>query len=399
MILSENLLKRLNYSMINKTIERILEKHIIEHLFKGKIIIIYGARQVGKTTLVQMLLNKLDRNYLYLNADEIDVRELLEDATSTKLKSIVKNSSIVFIDEAQRIKNIGLTLKIFADQINEVQVIVTGSSSLDLLSKINEPLTGRKYEFILYPLSFQELVNSTSIIEEKRFLEFRLIYGYYPEIVSKKVEEKELLKLLVNSYLYKDLLNLEKIKKPQILEKIVKVLALQVGNEVSYNEIAQLVDSDKQTVEKYIYLLEKSFVIFRLQSFSKNLRNEIKKSKKIYFYDNGIRNAIIGNFNLLSNRVDKGALFENFLISERLKYIYYNNINCNRYFWRTKQQQEIDYIEEFEDLDKQVNILNAYEFKFSKKAKPKFPKTFTNIYKESRTMLITEDNFENFLGY
>lgn len=385
--------------MINKTIERILEKHIIEHLFKGKIIIIYGARQVGKTTLVQMLLNKLDRNYLYLNADEIDVRELLEDATSTKLKSIVKNSSIVFIDEAQRIKNIGLTLKIFADQINEVQVIVTGSSSLDLLSKINEPLTGRKYEFILYPLSFQELVNSTSIIEEKRFLEFRLIYGYYPEIVSKKVEEKELLKLLVNSYLYKDLLNLEKIKKPQILEKIVKVLALQVGNEVSYNEIAQLVDSDKQTVEKYIYLLEKSFVIFRLQSFSKNLRNEIKKSKKIYFYDNGIRNAIIGNFNLLSNRVDKGALFENFLISERLKYIYYNNINCNRYFWRTKQQQEIDYIEEFEDLDKQVNILNAYEFKFSKKAKPKFPKTFTNIYKESRTMLITEDNFENFLGY
>jgi predicted AAA+ superfamily ATPase len=399
MILSENLLKRLNYSMINKTIERILEKHIIEHLFKGKIIIIYGARQVGKTTLVQMLLNKLDRNYLYLNADEIDVRELLEDATSTKLKSIVKNSSIVFIDEAQRIKNIGLTLKIFADQINEVQVIVTGSSSLDLLSKINEPLTGRKYEFILYPLSFQELVNSTSIIEEKRFLEFRLIYGYYPEIVSKKVEEKELLKLLVNSYLYKDLLNLEKIKKPQILEKIVKVLALQVGNEVSYNEIAQIVDSDKQTVEKYIYLLEKSFVIFRLQSFSKNLRNEIKKSKKIYFYDNGIRNAIIGNFNLLSNRVDKGALFENFLISERLKYIYYNNINCNRYFWRTKQQQEIDYIEEFEDLDKQVNILNAYEFKFSKKAKPKFPKTFTNIYKESRTMLITEDNFENFLGY
>lgn len=399
MILSENLLKRLNYSMINKTIERILEKHIIEHLFKGKIIIIYGARQVGKTTLVQMLLNKLDRNYLYLNADEIDVRELLEDATSTKLKSIVKNSSIVFIDEAQRIKNIGLTLKIFADQINEVQVIVTGSSSLDLLSKINEPLTGRKFEFILYPLSFQELVNSTSIIEEKRLLEFRLIYGYYPEIVSKKVEEKELLKLLVNSYLYKDLLNLEKIKKPQILEKIVKVLALQVGNEVSYNEIAQIVDSDKQTVEKYIYLLEKSFVIFRLQSFSKNLRNEIKKSKKIYFYDNGIRNAIIGNFNLLSNRVDKGALFENFLISERLKYIYYNNINCNRYFWRTKQQQEIDYIEEFEDLDKQVNILNAYEFKFSKKAKPKFPKTFTNIYKESRTMLITEDNFENFLGY
>lgn len=385
--------------MINKTIERVLEKHIIEHLFKGKIIIIYGARQVGKTTLVQMLLNKLDRNYLYLNADEIDVRELLEDATSTKLKSIVKNSSIVFIDEAQRIKNIGLTLKIFADQINEVQVIVTGSSSLDLLSKINEPLTGRKFEFILYPLSFQELVNSASIIEEKRLLEFRLIYGYYPEIVSKKGEEKELLKLLVNSYLYKDILNLEKIKKPQILEKIVKALALQVGKEVSYNEIAQLVDSDKQTVEKYIYLLEKSFVIFRLQSFSKNLRNEIKKSKKIYFYDNGIRNAIIGNFNLLSNRVDKGALFENFLISERLKYIYYNNINCNRYFWRTKQQQEIDYIEEFEDLDKQVNILNAYEFKFSKKAKPKFPKTFTNIYKESRTMLITEDNFENFLGY
>ncbi len=385
--------------MIDETIDRILEKQIINYFFKGKIIIIYGARQVGKTTLVQMLLNKLNNSYLYLNADEIDVRELLEDATSTKLKTIIQNNKIVFIDEAQRIRNIGLTLKIFADQIKDVQVIVTGSSSLDLLNSINEPLTGRKYEFVLYPLSFSEMLDKNNLLEEKRLLEYRLIYGYYPEIVSKKGEEKELLKLLVNSYLYKDILSIEKIKKPEILEKLVKALALQIGSEVSYNEIAQLVNSDPQTIEKYIYLLEKSFVIFRLQAFSRNLRNEIKKGKKIYFYDNGIRNAIIGNFNFLSNRDDKGALFENFLISERLKYLSYNNIDFDRYFWRTKQQQEIDYLEECLDNNEQTKILNAYEFKFSKKAKTNFSKTFINNYKVSKTILVNESNFESFLGY
>jgi len=373
-------------------ISRELEKQLVQHFFRGKIIMLSGARQVGKTTLIEMLLQKRKEKILYLNADETDVRELLTDTTSTSLKSIVGNHKIVFIDEAQRVKNIGITLKLFADQIKDVQVIVTGSSSFDLASEINEPLTGRKYEFMLFPLSFSEMVEHHGQLEEKRLLEHRLIYGYYPEIVTKPGEEKELLKLLANSYLYRDLLTLEQIKKPVLLEKILRALALQLGSEVSYNEVAQLVNADQETVEKYIDLLEKSFVLFRLPAFSHNVRNEIKKGKKIYFYDNGIRNAIIGNFNLLINRNDTGALWENFLISERMKYLYYHNINVKRYFWRTVQQQEIDYIEE------QERKLSAYEFKWNKKARAKFPKTFIRAYPDSETHLVTQGNFENFLG-
>jgi len=373
-------------------ISRELEKQLVQHFFRGKIIMLSGARQVGKTTLIEMLLQKRKEKILYLNADETDVRELLTDTTSTSLKSIVGNHKIIFIDEAQRVKNIGITLKLFADQIKDVQVIVTGSSSFDLASEINEPLTGRKYEFMLFPLSFSEMVEHHGQLEEKRLLEHRLIYGYYPEIVTKPGEEKELLKLLANSYLYRDLLTLEQIKKPVLLEKILRALALQLGSEVSYNEVAQLVNADQETVEKYIDLLEKSFVLFRLPAFSHNVRNEIKKGKKIYFYDNGIRNAIIGNFNLLISRNDTGALWENFLISERMKYLYYHNINVKRYFWRTVQQQEIDYIEE------QERKLSAYEFKWNKKARAKFPKTFIRAYPDSETHLVTQGNFENFLG-
>jgi len=373
-------------------ISRELEKQLVQHFFRGKIIMLSGARQVGKTTLIEMLLQKRKEKILYLNADETDVRELLTDTTSTSLKSIVGNHKIVFIDEAQRVKNIGITLKLFADQIKDVQVIVTGSSSFDLANEMNEPLTGRKYEFMLFPLSFSEMVEHHGQLEEKRLLEHRLIYGYYPEIVTKPGEEKELLKLLANSYLYRDLLTLEQIKKPVLLEKILRALALQLGSEVSYNEVAQLVNADHETVEKYIDLLEKSFVLFRLPAFSHNVRNEIKKGKKIYFYDNGIRNAIIGNFNLLINRNDTGALWENFLISERMKYLYYHNINVKRYFWRTVQQQEIDYIEE------QERKLSAYEFKWNKKARAKFPKTFIRAYPDSETHLVTQGNFENFLG-
>jgi len=373
-------------------ISRELEKQLVQHFFRGKIIMLSGARQVGKTTLIEMLLQKRKEKILYLNADETDVRELLTDTTSTSLKSIVGNHKIIFIDEAQRVKNIGITLKLFADQIKDVQVIVTGSSSFDLANEMNEPLTGRKYEFMLFPLSFSEMVEHHGQLEEKRLLEHRLIYGYYPEIVTKPGEEKELLKLLANSYLYRDLLTLEQIKKPVLLEKILRALALQLGSEVSYNEVAQLVNADQETVEKYIDLLEKSFVLFRLPAFSHNVRNEIKKGKKIYFYDNGIRNAIIGNFNLLISRNDTGALWENFLISERMKYLYYHNINVKRYFWRTVQQQEIDYIEE------QERKLSAYEFKWNKKARAKFPKTFIRAYPDSETHLVTQGNFENFLG-
>jgi predicted AAA+ superfamily ATPase len=298
---------------------------------------------------------------------------------------------ILFIDEAQRIPNIGLTLKLFTDQIKEVQVIATGSSAFELSSQVNEPLTGRKYEFMLYPLSFEELVLENGLVNEKRLIEHRMIYGYYPEIVTKQGEEAALLKLLASSYLYKDLLMLEQIKKPLVLEKLLKALALQVGSKVSYHELSQIISSDVKTVEKYIDLLEKTYVVFRLPAFSRNVRNEIKKGKKVYFYDCGIRNAIINNFKPLGSRTDVGALWENYLMVERLKSLRYHDIAMDQYFWRSTQQQEIDLIEE------NVDGLSAYEFKWNIKVKAKFPQTFTSNYMVLKTGVITPDNLEDFL--
>ena len=373
-------------------INRLLEDKINQSLFHGKAVILFGPRQVGKTTLINSILEKREEKILVLNADEPDIRDLLNGATSTKLRTLFGNNRIVFIDEAQRVQEIGITLKLITDQIKNVQLIVTGSSSFDLADRTKESLTGRKYEFLLFPLSFAEMVNHHGIINEKRLLGDRLIFGYYPEIVTHTGERKRLLKMLADSYLYKDILMLEQIKKPVLLEKIVKALALQVGSEVSYVEIGQLIGANSQTVEKYIDLLEKAFVVFRLPAFSRNIRNEIKKGKKIYFYDNGIRNAVIGNFNYLESRNDTGALWENFLVSERMKYNQYEQQDVSCYFWRTTQQQEIDYIEET------IDTLNAYEFKWNRKAKEKFPKTFTRAYPHSRIRLITPENFEQFLG-
>ena len=373
-------------------IKRILENLIVKRLFRGKAIILYGPRQVGKTTLVTSLLEKRKEKTLFLNGDEPDVRELLEGVTSSRLKALFGKSRIVFIDEAQRIREIGLTLKLITDQIKEVQLIATGSSAFDLASHTKEPLTGRKYEFHLFPLAFGEMVEHHGLLVEKRLLKHRLVFGYYPEIVTCPGEERELLRLLADSYLYKDLLTLENIKKPVLLEKILKALALQLGNEVSYHEIGQLVGADKNTVEKYIDLLEKAFVVFRLPAFSRNLRNEIKKGKKIYFYDNGIRNAVIGNFSPIEKRNDVGGLWENFLISERMKYLRYSGLYPGRYFWRTVQQQEIDYLEERDGQ------LYAFEFKWSKNKHIRFPRTFLRAYPESSTKLITPENFESFIG-
>ncbi|MDA0196109.1 MAG: ATP-binding protein [Bacteroidetes bacterium] len=372
-------------------IKRAIEHGIVDSMNKGKAIIIYGPRQVGKTTLVQNVLSQLPNRWLLLNCDETDVRELLTHTTSTKLKSAIGNYKYVLIDEGQRVTDIGLTLKLFTDQIKDVQVIVTGSSSFELANKINEPLTGRKFDFFLFPFWFGELSGHTSPLEEKRNLEERLIFGYYPEIVTNPGSKERLLKLLVDSYLYKDLYTTDLIKKPVVLEKILKAIALQLGNEVSLNEIAQLVNVDFQTVDKYINLLEKSFVIFTLHAFSRNVRNEIKKNRKIYFYDCGVRNAIIGNFRPVQSRTDLGALWENFLILERMKKLSYQEKDVSRYFWRTTQQQEIDYIEE--DLDG----LKAYEFKWNSKSRAKFPLTFTKNYPQAITTLITPENFREFI--
>ena len=372
-------------------IHRIAIKEFEKHLFKGKVILVYGARQVGKTTLVKQLLSKYTHEVLAISGDEPDIREIFKNSTSTQLKQYIGKHKILFIDEAQRIENIGLSLKLIVDNFSDVQVIATGSSAFELADKTSETLTGRKYVIKLYPISFEEMVLHTNLIEEKRNLEQRLIYGYYPEIVSKPNENRELLTLLADSYLYKDILLLDNIKKPKLLEKILRALALQVGNQVSYNEIANLVDANKKTVEKYIDLLEKTFVIFSLPAFSRNVRNELKKSQKIYFYDNGIRNALIGNFNSIHTRTDIGALWENFIISERLKYLNNHHIKKDFYFWRTTQQQEIDFIEE------DINGLTAYEFKWNAKKKPKFSKTFSRAYTNATFKVVNASNFVDFL--
>jgi uncharacterized protein len=373
-------------------IQRLLQQDIEKRLFKGKAILVFGPRQSGKSTLVNGLLKNAGQSWLYLNGDEADVREILTNTTSAKLKALAGTNRIVFIDEAQRVINVGLTLKLFTDQLKDIQVIATGSSAFELSSQVNEPLTGRKYEFTLYPLCFKEMAQYHGLLEEKRLLEHRMVYGYYPEIVTKHGQEKELLKLLADSYLYKDLLNLEQIKKPVLLEKLLKALALQIGNEVSYLELAQTIGADKGTVEKYIDLLEKAFVLFRMPALNRNVRNEIKKGKKIYFFDCGIRNAVINNFNPINARTDTGALWENFFISERLKYLRYHGIEATQYFWRTTQQQEIDLIEETNEK------MTAFECKWNAKATVRFPQTFTGNYSGSETHVITPANMEEFIN-
>lgn len=371
-------------------IPRILQKAIQDRLFKGKAILLFGPRQCGKSTLVEAVLK--DMEYLHVSGDDSEIREILSNTSVATLKTILGKNKIFFIDEAQRINNIGLTLKLITDQIKDVQVIATGSSAFELSNQVNEPLTGRKYEFMLYPLSFGEMAEHHGFLTERKLIEYRLIYGYYPEIVSKQSEEKELLKLLAGSYLYKDLLMLEQVKKPVLLEKLLKALALQVGSEVSYNELAQTIGANKQTVEKYLDLLGKAYVIFVLPALNRNVRNEIKKGKKIYFYDCGIRNAIINNFKPMTSRTDVGALWENYVISERMKFLHYNNIDAKLYFWRTTQQQEIDLIEEHEG-----GFLKAFEFKWGKTEKVRFSQTFTENYPGSETFVISPGNVQDFL--
>lgn len=372
-------------------IKRELEKSIKDKLFKGKVIILLGPRQSGKTTLINNLLKSTGKKYLLLDGEEFSVRTELSRPSSDNLKLIAGNNKIIFIDEAQKIKEIGSVLKLFQDKIKSVQVIATGSSAFELATKTSEPLTGRKYEYILLPISFGEMVRHTSYIEEKNKLESRLIYGSYPEIITHQSEARDLIKLIARSYLFKDLFALENIKNPEAFEKIVLALALQVGNEVSNKELSITTGINHITVDKYLRLLEQAYIIFKLPAYSRNLRNEIRKCKKYYFYDNGIRNAIIDNFKPLQSRNDTGALWENYIISERLKYLKNNNIDVKMYFWRTTQQQEIDYIEE------RNGELYAFEFKWTPREKKKFSKTFISKYSPVITKQITRENYREFL--
>lgn len=374
-------------------ISRILDTIIQERLGKKKAILLLGPRQVGKTTLVKKLMESYVGKSLYLTGDDPAVRTRLSDAPLDRLVQLAGTNSLVVIDEAQRIKNIGLVLKMLVDNFPEKQFIATGSSSFDLANEINEPLTGRKFELHLFPISWKEWGAYQGEFQAITGLEQRLLFGMYPDVVTSPGHERELLSNLASSYLYKDILSFGNIRKPELLEKLLQALAFQLGSEVSLNELSSMLQIDRKTVENYIGLLEKAYVIFRLGTYSRNLRNEIASTRKIYFYDNGIRNALVGNFNPLALRQDTGALWENFLVSERMKANHYaQRWFVNSYFWRTKQQQEIDYVEESNGQ------LSAFEFKWNPKAKVRFPNIFLETYDVKEASFINSENFEAFLN-
>lgn len=370
---------------------RSLEKDVLSLLGSRKAILIMGARQVGKSTLLNQMLGDR-RDVLWMNGDEPDIQNLFREMTSTRIRAILGQNKLLVVDEAQRIPDVGLRLKLVTDQIPEVQVIATGSSSFELANKVNESLTGRKREFKMFPLTFKEMVNHFNFMEEVRMIPHRMIYGYYPEVVNSIGGERVVLKELSDSYLYKDILSLESINKPDKLIRLLKALALQIGSQVSYNEIGNLVGLDSKTVERYVDILEKSFIVFRLVSYSRNHRNELKASRKLYFWDLGIRNAVIGNLSQIENRTDVGELWENYAIAERMKKITYANSFAQSYFWRTRQQHEIDYLEE---VDGQ---LSAFEFKWNdRKANVKCPESFRTAYPYASFKVITPNNIEEFL--
>lgn len=364
----------------------------IQPLIGGKkAIILLGARQVGKSTLLHTLFDD-KKDALWLNGDDVAVQHSFENMTTELMRTMLAGYRWLIVDEAQRISNIGLRLKLVTDHIPEVQVVATGSSSFQLAEGIYESLAGRKREFLIYPLSFGEMVKDTNMIAESGMIPNRMIYGYYPEVVTSKGEEKDILSDLTSSYLYKDILALDNLRSANKITRLLQALAYQIGQQVSYNELGQTVGMDSKTVEKYIDILEKCFVVFRLGSFSRNLRNELKTTRKIYFWDLGIRNAVISNFQPTENRSDAGEMWENFVIAERLKHLDNNHILANNWFWRTRHQQEIDYLEESDGQ------LIATEIKWNpKKSNVKAPEIFLKTYPDAQFQVITPENIASFL--
>lgn len=373
-------------------INRVLADFVSKRLHSGKAIVILGPRQVGKTTLIRHILHSKMDETLWLNADEEDVRLMLSEASTVRLRSLIGKKSIVVIDEAQRIVDVGLKLKLITDGIPDVQLIVSGSSALEIANRINEPLTGRKWEYNLYPISFEEMTKHHGLLDEMRLLPHRLVFGYYPDVINFPGDEREVLTQLADSFLYKDILSHEAFRKTDKVVNLLKALAFQVGSQVSYNELSKLVGLESRTIEKYIELLEQSFVIFRISGFSRNLRTELKKGKKIYFYDNGIRNALIGNLQQIESRSDVGVLWENFVFSERKKYLHYHRHHAQMYFWRTTEQQEVDYLEEMDGK------LSAYEIKWKEKQNHKISMTFTRNYPDAACKIIHPGNIHEFIS-
>jgi len=372
--------------MLRRTIQDAIE----QALFKGKVIVVYGARQVGKTTLLKSIRQGCDAPSVYLNCDEPDIRRALSRRTSTELSALVGNNRLALIDEAQRVPEIGLTLKLLADTLPKVQVVATGSSAFELSNRVVEPLTGRKREFRIYPFSLAELGQIHTPLEIHRLLDRFLVHGLYPEVINIPEQAEETLRELSRSYLYKDLLAFQQVRNPESLERLIQSLALQTGSKVSYNELAGQAGVDKKTVENYLRILEQSFVVFRLGSFSRNLRNELKRSRKVFFIDNGLRNAVVNNLNPPDLRPDVGALWENFVICERMKANHNRGRFPNVWFWRSHQKREIDYIEE------EGGALRGYEIKWKKK-QLRVPSAFSAAYPDCPVEMVHRENLLEFL--
>ena len=373
-------------------ISRLIQKDIINHLLPNKVVVIYGPRRVGKTTLIQEINKKFFNKTLFVNGDDISIQSYLGSQNLEKLKSFVGKTPLLIIDEAQTIPKIGLNLKIMVDNIPNLKIIATGSASFDLSQQIGEPLVGRKWQFELYPISQMELSKYENPFESTTKLESRLIYGSYPEVVtaSNNIKKGEILKEILDGYLFKDILLFEGLRKSAKLVQILKLIAFQIGREVSLRELAQHTELNSGTVARYLDLLEKVFIIRRLSGFRRNLRTEVTKTGRYYFIDNGVRNILINNLNQLSDRSDVGELWENYLYVERLKKREYKKIYVNEYFWRTHTQNEVDLVEE------RNGKLHGFEYKWGKKYSKKY-RLFTETYKNADCTLINRDNYLEFI--
>ena len=372
-----------------KYIERAISDRFLKCLIPNKVLVLLGPRRVGKTSLLKHLATTINEPILQLNGEDIATVEVLKQRTVENYKRLLGNYSFLIIDEAQKIPNIALILKLIVDEIDGIKIIVTGSSMFDLTNQLGEPLTGRKITFQIYPLAQMEYQKEEHLVQTKSNLEERLIYGSYPELqqYSSNEEKTTYLRELVSSYLLKDILEYDGIRSSGKLIDLLRLIAFQIGKEVSFDELSKQLGISRNTVERYLDLLSKVFVVYKLQGFSRNLRKEVTKSSKWYFFDNGIRNALIANFNSINLRNDVGELWENYLLSERIKYQQYNGMVVNNYFWRTYQQQEIDWVEERE------GALFAYELKWKSEKKVKIPSAWRDAYSDSKFEVMTSEKY------